>query len=216
MPAVTSSPASQIPVPGLHTSEAAGAISGTVALEPAPPRRTANRYGAGGPAPKTIQELSAVVYLEGAIPGPSPVGYVVNPSMTQRDTTFAPAVVALEVGGRVTFPNRDPFFHNVFSYSGAKRFDLGRYPEGESKEVVFDQPGVVEVFCEVHDFMRGAIVVTENRYHAVVGPDGSFSISGIPPGEYTLVAWHADHESAERTVIVTDGGNTRVDLELSR
>jgi plastocyanin len=193
----------------------AGTIAGTVTLEPPPPpRRTADRYGGRGAS--IVQRLPAVVYLKGAVAGPAPAGYVANPEMTQRDTAFAPSAVALRVGGTVSFPNRDPFFHNVFSYSSAKSLDLGRYPEGESKEVVFDEPGVVEVFCEVHDFMRGAIVVTENPYHAVVADDGTFAIEGVPAGEYTLVAWHADHREVERSVTVTDGGVVRLEVELRR
>jgi hypothetical protein len=98
--------------------------------------------------------------------------------MTQRDTTFVPSVVAVRAGGTVDFPNGDPFFHNVFSYSSAQRFDLGRYPQGESKSVTFDEPGIVELFCEVHEFMRGAVVVTENPFHAVVAEDGRFPTIG--------------------------------------
>lgn len=194
-----------------------GSISGTVTLEPPPPpRRSANRYPGAPQASQTVQQLPAVVYLQGRIAGAPPAGYVANPDMMQQDTAFVPSTVALQVGGEVSFPNSDPFFHNVFSYSSAKRFDLGRYPEGESKVVTFDEPGVVEVFCEVHDFMRGAIIVTENPYHAVVDEAGNFSIAGVPAGEYTLVAWHADHRMVERTVTVTDGSDTRIEVELRR
>lgn len=195
----------------------AGTISGTVTLEPPPPpRRSANRYPGAATASNKIQQLPAVVYLRGSIPGAAPAGYATNAVMTQRDTTFAPSVIALRAGGTVAFPNDDPFFHNVFSYGGPKDFDLGRYPAGQSKEETFDKPGIVEVFCEVHDFMRGAIVVTENPYHAVVAEDGTFSIAGVPAGEYTLVIWHADYKESELSVRVTDGGNTRIEVELRR
>jgi len=136
--------------------------------------------------------------------------------MTQRDTTFVPSVLAARVGSAVTFPNGDPFFHNVFSYSSAARFDLGRYPQGESKEVRFTEPGVVEVFCEVHEFMRGAIIVTENGFHAVVGTDGSFRMSGVPPGTHTIAFWHPDHRPLERTVSVTAGSVARIEVEMRR
>jgi plastocyanin len=194
-----------------------GTISGTVTLEaPPPPRRSANRYGGAPRASRTIQRVPTVVYLEGHVAGPPPPGRVAIPEMMQSDTAFVPAAVAVMVGGTISFPNGDPFFHNVFSYSSAKRFDLGRYPAGESKEIVFDEPGRIQVFCEVHDFMRAAIVVTENPYYAVVAEDGSFTIEGVPVGDYVLIAWHGDHGEAERTVTVTDGGNARVEVELKR
>ncbi len=196
--------------------QATGAISGTVSLEPPPtPRRSANRYPGGAQAAQVVQMTSAVVFLRGEVPG-SPPSYVSDPEMMQRDSLFAPSTVALMVGGTVSFPNDDPIFHNVFSYSSSKRFDLGRYPRGESRTVTFDQPGFVEVSCEVHDRMAGVIVVTENPWHAVVGEDGSFTIEGVPPGEYTLVAWHVAHDSVERPVTVTAGGTARIEVELRR
>jgi hypothetical protein len=136
--------------------------------------------------------------------------------MAQRDTAFVPAVVVVRAGGSVAFPNGDPFFHNVFSYSSAQRFDLGRYPQGESKSVSFPEPGIVEVFCEVHEFMRAAVLVTENPFHALVTADGTFRITGVPAGEHTIVFWHPDREPVERRVAITDGGTTRVEVELTR
>jgi hypothetical protein len=118
------------------------------------------------------------------------------------------------VGTTVSFPNADPFFHNVFSYSSAKRFDLGRYPRGESKQVVFEEAGIVDVFCEVHEFMRSAVVVVESPYHAIVGDDFRFVIGDVPPGEYTLVVWHADLGMVEQQVTVTAGTAVRVSIEL--
>jgi plastocyanin len=194
----------------------AGIVSGTVTLAPAPrARRTVDRYS-GSAATGMEQSLSAIVYLKGAIPGPVPSGYDSNPTMSQKDSAFVPSTLAVMAGGTVSFPNGDALFHNVFSYSGPKRFDLGRYPQGDSKNVVFDEPGLVEVFCEVHDHMAGVILVTENPFHAVVSDDGSFSISGVPPGEYTLVAWHPEHDEEERTIAVTDGATTHVEVELQR
>ena len=129
---------------------------------------------------------------------------------------FVPAAVVVPVGGSVTFPNGDPFFHNVFSYSSAQRFDLGRYPAGESKTVDFPDPGIVEVFCEVHEFMRGAILVAENPYHAIVGADGSFRMDGVPPGTYTIAFWHPDYRPVRQEVVVEEAGTAWVSVELSR
>ena len=192
-----------------------GTIEGRITFEATPQRRSANRYPGGATASHEIQTLPAVVYLVGSVPGGSP-GSAGNSVMAQRDTAFAPSVVAVPVGGSVSFPNGDPFFHNVFSYSSAQRFDLGRYPQGESKSVAFPEAGIIEVFCEVHEFMRGAILVAENPFHAVVAPDGTFRITGVPPGEHTVAVWHPDHEAIERRVSVSAGGTARVEVELRR
>ena len=193
--------------------EPVGTITGTVTLEPPPPPRRASRARAYDGRSGVIQQLPSVVYVSGQLGGaPAPQSVV----MTQRDTAFAPGVVAIPVGGTVSFPNEDSFFHNVFSYSEAKRLDLGRYPQGDSKDVLFDQVGVVELFCEAHDQMRGAVIVTENPFHSVVAEDGSFTIAGVPAGEHTVVFWSADHRPEERTVTVTDGGTSQIEVELKR
>jgi hypothetical protein len=113
----------------------------------------------------------------------------------------------------VRFPNADPFFHNVFSYSGP-RFDLGRYPSGQSREVLFDRPGIVRTYCEIHEFMRGVVLVTDHGFHAVAGEDGAFRIAGIPPGRYTVRAYHPDFGAVEVPVTVTAGATVSVSLEL--
>ncbi len=190
-----------------------GSITGRVSMEPPPPPRRTSRARSYNAGSEVIQQLPAVVYLRGGIAGGQSTSHAV---MTQRDTAFTPGVVAITVGGTVEFPNDDPFFHNVFSYSEAKRLDLGRYPQGESKEEVFDEVGIVEVFCEVHEEMRGAVIVTENPYHAVVADDGSFTITDVPPGEHTVVFWSADHDPLERTVTVTAGETAEIEVELTR
>jgi len=134
--------------------------------------------------------------------------------MAQRDTAFEPGALVVPVGATVSFPNGDPFFHNVFSYSSPARFDLGRYPRGEAKDVTFDKPGIVKVYCEVHEFMRAIIVVTESPFAAVAEGEGRFRIAGIPPGTYTFVVWHPDLDPVERRLRVTAGQVTRLDAEL--
>lgn len=192
-----------------------GSITGTVRLEPPPPpRRSADRYARGSSAPKQIQTIPAVVYIEGRVGSAGGASGTVR--MEQRDTAFAPAAIFVQAGGTVDFPNADPFFHNVFSYSQARRFDLGRYPQNESKSVIFDEPGIVSVFCEVHDHMRGVIVVTESAFSTVVSDDGTFTIDAVPPGEYTLRFWHPDHREVDQTVSVASGQATTVDVELRR
>jgi plastocyanin len=192
-----------------------GSISGRVVLQPPPPPRKTSRARGYTERSAVIQQLPAVAYLTGSVPGGWTPGSGAL-EMMQQDTAFAPPVLPVPVGSTVAFPNGDPFFHNVFSYSEAKRFDLGRYPQGDSKDVVFDEAGVVEVFCEVHREMRGAIFVAENPFVAVVDSLGEFSIEGVPPGEYVIGFWSADHKELERSVTVIEGGNVRIEVELER
>jgi len=134
--------------------------------------------------------------------------------MAQLDTAFVPAASVVPVVTVLRFPNEDDFFHNVFSYSAAARFDLGRYPRGESQDVRLTEPGLVKIYCEVHEFMRAAVVVTENTFGAVVDDEGRFLIEGVPAGRYTVAFWHPDLDPVERSVTVVDGESARIDVEL--
>jgi plastocyanin len=190
-------------------------IEGTLTLSAGPVRKTAPRYASGPQVARGMQEVPAVVYLTGealaASGGAAAVGVV---DVVQRDTAFAPAAVAIRAGTVVRFPNADPFYHNVFSYAGNARFDLGRYPEGELRQVTFDEPGIAHVYCEVHETMRAVVVVTAHGVHAVVRDDGSFRLEGVPPGRHTLVAHHPDLGSLEQVVDVDAGERLTLPLAL--
>ena len=134
--------------------------------------------------------------------------------IAQRGRAFSQLLLVVPVGTSVEFPNGDPLFHNVFSYSKPKRFDLGRYKRGESKAVVFDKPGYVKVMCEVHKWMRTAVVVVDNPFYAVVSDDGRFRIEGVPPGHHRVVVEHFDRRTVVVDVDVTPGGTARVDASL--
>ncbi len=188
-----------------------GVIEGTVSLRLGPQRRLAARYPGAGPTSGKVHPVPAVVYLLGNFPEEGPVTAVRD--IVQRDGVFLPGAVVVRSGTVVRFPNEDPYFHNVFSYADP-RFDLGRYPEGESREVLFDAPGIVRVYCEIHEHMRAVVLVTEHRFHDVVSEDGAFRIDGIPPGEYTLAAYHPDLGSLEERIVVLGGGTARVLLQL--
>lgn len=160
-----------------------------------------------------VQAVPPVVYLEGDLPSAPEPGAPVT--LSQEGGRFVPGALAVVTGTVVRFPNADPYYHNVFSYSGP-RFDLGRYPPGDSREVTFDEPGIVSVHCEIHGHMRAVVLVTNHRYHAVVADDGSFRIEGVPPGTYVLSAFHPDLGTTELPVTVEAGLRTRVAVELAR
>ena len=182
-----------------------GAVAGTLALRPVPPKKSASSSRSERCPRK------AVVFLSGDLPAAAAADTAV--SIVQEGGRFRPGALAVRTGTVVRFPNADPFYHNVFSYSGP-RFDLGRYPPGESREVVFDQPGIVRAYCEIHEHMRAVVVVTDHGFHAVVGEDGTFSITGVPPGSYTLTAYHPDYGTVETPVSVSTGVTARITLEL--
>lgn len=191
-----------------------GTIEGRVTLRPLPRQLVANRYpGAGSGAAHELKPLPVIVYIEGQVSGAN-VSASDKAQMAQRDTSFQPTLVTVPVGSTVRFPNEDKFFHNVFSYSKTKRFDLGRYPRGEAKTVTFDQPGTVTVFCEIHKWMRSAIIVVENSFHAEVGSDGTFRIPNVPAGKYKLILWHPERGRKAIDVIVPASGVVKVDATL--
>jgi hypothetical protein len=137
-------------------------------------------------------------------------------TITQRGEQFIPAVTAITVGSTVDFPNEDPFFHNVFSLSRAKSFDLGRYPTGRSKAVRFDRPGIVRVFCDIHSHMSAFILVFGHPYFAVTDDEGRYRIPGVPPGTYTVAVWNEALPGESRRVTVPDGGDVEVNFTLGR
>lgn len=170
------------------------------------------------PAPGQKREdewQNVVVYLESDIPLPPALhASAENPKMAQLGETFIPHVLPVMVGSTVEFPNRDPIFHNVFSLSSTKTFDLGRYPKGDSRAVTFDQPGIVPVFCHLHSDMSAIILVLETPFFTVPGSDGQYRIDQIPPGSYTLVAWHVRSERVERKVEVSAGEVLEIDITV--
>lgn len=135
----------------------------------------------------------------------------------QAGRKFVPDLIAITVGDTVSFPNRDAFLHNVFSPSGARKFDLGSFKKGTSKDKQFPSPGVVDVYCNIHPEMAATILVLPNRHHARTGRDGSFSLENIPPGEWTLFAYtRRAAKPVSMPVKVFADGETTVELALQR
>jgi plastocyanin len=135
----------------------------------------------------------AVVWL-------TPVGTTVDPpeqkpseipQLVQRDKRFRPSLIVIPAGGKVEFPNHDPFFHNVFSVFDGKRFDLGLYESGTTRFVKFDKPGISFIFCNIHAEMSAVVIALATPYYAISDARGDFSIPNVPPGRYEVQIFHS-------------------------
>jgi plastocyanin len=134
--------------------------------------------------------------------------------MDQRNRTFIPHVMAVQLGTHVTFPNHDTVFHNVFSFREGKRFDLGLYPVGTTRVVDFDQPGLVRIFCNIHSNMSAFIWVLENPYFAVTDRSGRFRIANVPAGDQVVRVWHERLGTRRLSVHVTRDGAISLPVAL--
>src|SRR5207249_947314 len=120
-------------------------------------------------------------------------------------------------GQEVSFPNADPFFHNVFSVSPGQRFDLGQYKRGETKTKLFREAGPVEVYCNIHPEMAATILVLPNRRFATTGADGTFTIEGVPAGTWSIYAYDRLSSAPEKSVVtVSEGGTAEVDFSVAQ
>ena len=134
--------------------------------------------------------------------------------MDQRNETFVPHVLAITAGTTVEFPNSDRIYHNVFSLSKTRTFDLGRYATGRSKSVRFDRPGIVRVFCEIHSHMNAFILVFSHPFFAVTDPEGRYRIESVPPGSYNVIAWNEGLASEPRPLVVPEASIAELDFTL--
>ena len=112
-----------------------------------------------------------------------------RPRLVQRNKHFEPHVIVVPVGASVEFPNRDPFFHNVFSLFEGKRFDLGLYEAGTTRDVHFDRPGISYVFCNIHPEMSAVVIAVDTPYFAISNRRGEVEIKNVAPGRYMLRIW---------------------------
>ncbi|HET7497001.1 MAG TPA: hypothetical protein VFM00_01755 [Candidatus Eisenbacteria bacterium] len=170
--AVTLTPADLSFRGGTRPSAYIGQISGSMA-----------RMGAADPSDTTygVAYLADLSDTAGVSTGPA--------LLDQKGQRFIPRILAVVAGQAVDFRNSDNVFHNVFSYSPPKKFDLGRYPRGKSKRLTFQKPGLVQVFCDIHSDMRADIVVAPSRRFGYVDAQGRFRIEDVPEGKHTVVVW---------------------------
>lgn len=190
------------------------AVKGSVALTGSRESRVQKEHDFSG----------VVVWLEplvGMPAAPDSISRRLKPvAMLQKHKMFVPHLIAIPVGTAVAFPNADPIFHNVFSSFSGQVFDIGLYPPGTSRSVVFKRPGVVRVFCNIHPAMSAIILVMRSRYFATTDTQGNFTITDVPPGDYLLQVFHerASEETLEklqRGVSVTDAETAIPPLSIS-
>jgi plastocyanin len=113
------------------------------------------------------------------------------PQLVQHNKMFEPSLLVVPVGGKVEFPNHDPFFHNVFSLFEGKRFDLGLYESGTTRFVQFDKPGISYIFCNIHAQMSAVVIALATPYYGISDVHGDLTIANVPPGRYDLQIFHS-------------------------
>ena len=204
---------------GLPEASLAGAVTGIVLTQSKVKHRAPPRYYMGprrsARGPQVYEEggpLDVVVYVDGVkgdFPAPAR-----RPQMVQKNEAFVPHVLAVLAGSTVEFPNEDDFYHNVFSVVAGDRFDLGRYAQGRTAQQTLSKPGEVIVRCEIHSDMKAYILVLPNPFFAVPDADGRFEIRDVPPGSYSVKAWHPTLGEQTRTLTVPASGAVNVSFDF--
>jgi plastocyanin len=166
---------------------------------------------AGNIVGKVTGAADAIVYVDDIV-----VATRGTATMKQENKQFLPAVLVVQKGTTVQFPNLDAFFHNVFSVTPDNSFDLGSYRQGETKGVTMTKPGVVNVYCNMHPQMVGHILVVPNGNYARAGKDGFFRLSNVPAGHHRIVAWAPETKPVVAEADVTDTEAVTVELELKK
>jgi plastocyanin len=193
-----------------------GTIRGRVELRQAPPDLARRPNVSDLAMPRghdPTDRRRSVVYLETAPRAAFDHREEPRARLDQRNESFVPHVLAIVAGTTVDFPNNDKTYHNVFSLSPNKPFDLGRYAVGRSKSVRFDRPGIVRVFCDIHSHMSAFVLVFSHPFFDVTEPDGRFRLNRVPPGTYTVVGWYEGEARTSRSVTLPAG--VTVDLEMA-
>jgi plastocyanin len=198
--------------PAANATTLRGRVDVRLEWPPVKPRPSVTQLGMP-PTRDSPDRRRSVVYLESGPIGAFDETSRGEASLDQRNEAFFPYVLAVQAGATVAFPNDDRTYHNVFSFSKAKRFDLGRYARGQSKSVRFDRPGVVRVFCDIHAHMSAFILVFAHPYFAATDSEGRFQIPSVPAGSYTIAVW-TDGIVRETRKIEVPSGEAAVDLEF--
>jgi len=205
-------------MPRAQAPPATGGIQGRVVVNDVPGRLSRPAVGELSDSKRDpVDRRRAVVYLKTAPQqafGELPVG---RARMDQKGEQFVPHVLAITVGTTVEFPNNDTTFHNVFSLSRAKHFDLGRYPPHQTgKPIVFDRPGIVPVFCDIHSHMSAYILVFSHPFFALTDAEGRYTIPNVPVGAYTLLVWSELGSVEPRDITITARGTVEANFQVGR
>jgi plastocyanin len=202
-------------------SEVAGQVTIKSALAPRAVgrKKVGGGYGSeaggsqGGPTAEVDERSYVVVYLEPtrgtlkATPGQAVIA--------QKNKDFVPHVLPVVKGSTVVFTNEDITLHHIYSTSSTRPFEIPKYPRGQRKSITVDRLGVVEIFCGLHPRMNAYILVLSNDYFTMAGADGSFTLKNVPPGTYTLKAWHPRvKEISSQTITVPASGKATVNVSL--
>lgn len=196
-------------------AQESGSVRGRVSIGiPVTTKRATSTYSRNVPTVALAPESElrhVVVYVKDASRTPVPP---MRAEIRQRNENFVPRVVAVTVGSTVDFPNDDPIYHNVFSLSRTKTFDLGRFPKGKSRGERFDKPGVVKVFCQIHSHMSATVMVFDHPWFAMPDEQGNFDLSGVPSGMHQITAWHERLGDTTLPLRVEPGRPATIDFVL--
>lgn len=201
---------------GTHpAAQEPGSVRGRVSIGiPVTAKRATSTYSRSVPTVTLAPESElrhVVIYVKDA---PATAVQPMRAEIRQRNENFVPRVVAVTVGSTVDFPNDDPIYHNVFSLSRTKTFDLGRFPQGKSRGERFDKPGVVKVFCQIHSHMSATVMVFDHPWFAIPDEQGNFDLSGVPPGMHQITAWHERLGDTTMPLRVEPGRPATIDFVL--
>lgn len=161
-----------------------------------------------------LAEVGPVVVYLAAEPGLAAAPPASTPALHQKHAAFAPSFLAIAAGQSVSMPNDDEIFHNVFSYSKPNDFDLGLYAAGQTREVAFRHPGVVKLYCSIHESMNGAIFVAPTPFFEVAGEGGRFALRDIPPGTHRIRTWNEKLPDTELSIVVPASGVSGLEISL--
>ena len=173
--------------------------------------RPAKEYSGPSIKVEPAELPSSAVWVGSGFPALDPALAPIK-RIEQSGYQFRPSLMVVQTGTPVVFPNKDSMYHSVFSYSETKSFDLGRFRQGEEPDAVFfDKPGLVQLYCEVHEHMRASLIVVDTPWFVRTQPDGSFEISGITPGKYSATIWFSAKKRFEQIIEITAGKTLEVD-----